>query len=129
MSTETKEQLSALMDGELERDRMRFLLKRLAGDSSLAPRWTRYHVARLSLRRQHFAPFAGGFADAVMARLELEPALAIPRKATGEVDVNATAQLLNDTVERWVREYPGQWLWYHDRWDIKFSEEYRNFVP
>jgi len=62
-------------------------------------------------------------------RLELEPALGIPRKATGEVDVNATAQLLNDTVERWVREYPGQWLWYHDRWDIKFSEEYRNFVP
>lgn len=61
-------------------------------------------------------------------RLEIEPALDIPRKATGEVDVNATAQLLNDTVERWVREYPGQWLWYHDRWDIKFSEDYRNFV-
>ena len=74
MKEQIHEQLSALMDGELERDRMRFLLKRLAGDSSLAPRWTRYHVARLSLRRQHFAPFAGGFADAVMARLELEPA-------------------------------------------------------
>jgi len=22
-------------------------------------------------------------------------------------------------VEQWVRDYPGQWLWYHDRWDIK----------
>ncbi|SIQ15678.1 KDO2-lipid IV(A) lauroyltransferase [Rhizobium sp. RU20A] len=54
-------------------------------------------------------------------RLELEPAIAIPRKADGSVDVNATAQVLNDKVESWVREYPGQWLWYHDRWNIKRS--------
>ncbi|WP_275791115.1 lipid A biosynthesis lauroyl acyltransferase [Pararhizobium gei] len=52
-------------------------------------------------------------------RLELEPAIAIPRKPDGSVDVNATAQVLNDKVESWVREYPGQWLWYHDRWSIK----------
>ena len=62
-------------------------------------------------------------------RLELEPALDIPLNAKGEVDVQATAQLLNDTIERWVREYPGQWLWYHDRWDIKFTEEYKSFIP
>ncbi|WP_377289461.1 lipid A biosynthesis lauroyl acyltransferase [Rhizobium sp. SG2393] len=54
-------------------------------------------------------------------RLELEPAIAIPRKPDGRVDVNATAQVLNDKVESWVREYPGQWLWYHDRWNIKRS--------
>jgi Kdo2-lipid IVA lauroyltransferase/acyltransferase len=52
-------------------------------------------------------------------RLELEPAMAIPRKADGAVDVDATAQMLNDKVESWVREHPGQWLWYHDRWNIK----------
>ncbi|MEI2296891.1 lipid A biosynthesis lauroyl acyltransferase [Ensifer sp. MJa1] len=52
-------------------------------------------------------------------RLELEPAIEIPRRADGNVDVTATAQLLNDKVESWVREYPGQWLWYHDRWHIK----------
>jgi len=52
-------------------------------------------------------------------RLELEPAIAIPRKTDGNVDVTATAQVLNDKVESWVREYPGQWLWYHDRWHIK----------
>lgn len=54
-------------------------------------------------------------------RLELEPAMAIPRKENGAVDVEATAQKLNDKVEQWVREYPGQWLWYHDRWNIKHS--------
>lgn len=52
-------------------------------------------------------------------RLEIEPALVLPRRADGSLDVNATAQMLNDKVENWVREYPEQWLWYHDRWNIK----------
>lgn len=52
-------------------------------------------------------------------RLEIEPKVDIPRDALGNVDVQKTAQMLNDKVESWVREYPGQWLWYHDRWKIK----------
>ncbi|QCI98135.1 lipid A biosynthesis lauroyl acyltransferase [Agrobacterium larrymoorei] len=52
-------------------------------------------------------------------RLELEPKVEIPRNEKGSVDIEKTAQLLNDKVESWVREYPGQWLWYHDRWHIK----------
>ena len=51
-------------------------------------------------------------------RLELEDKLVLPRDEDGRVDVNATAQLLNDTVERWVREDPGQWMWFHKRWEL-----------
>ncbi|MCJ8509318.1 lipid A biosynthesis lauroyl acyltransferase [Rhizobium lemnae] len=54
-------------------------------------------------------------------RLEIEPRIEIPRTATGAVDVQATGQLLNDKVESWVRQHPEQWLWYHDRWNIKHS--------
>lgn len=54
-------------------------------------------------------------------RLEIEPKVEIPLNENGSVDVQKTAQLLNDKVESWVREYPGQWLWYHDRWHIKNS--------
>ncbi|MUZ72052.1 lipid A biosynthesis lauroyl acyltransferase [Agrobacterium vitis] len=54
-------------------------------------------------------------------RLEIEPKVDIPRDSQGRVDVQATAQMLNDKVESWVREYPEQWLWYHDRWNIKKS--------
>lgn len=54
-------------------------------------------------------------------RLVIEPAIDLPRKANGAIDVNATAQLLNDKVESWVREYPGQWQWFHDRWGIKHT--------
>lgn len=52
-------------------------------------------------------------------RLIVEPPLALPRNEAGEIDIEASAQALNDKVESWVREYPEQWLWYHDRWDIK----------
>ncbi len=50
-------------------------------------------------------------------RLELERKIVIPRDERGYVDVRRTAQLLNEKVESWIREYPDQWLWYHDRWD------------
>jgi KDO2-lipid IV(A) lauroyltransferase len=49
-------------------------------------------------------------------RLEVEDALTLPRDRKGAVDVAATTQLLADVVERWVREDPGQWMWFHKRW-------------
>lgn len=52
-------------------------------------------------------------------RLEIEERLVLPLDARGNVDVAATTQLLADTVERWVRENPGQWMWFHKRWQIR----------
>jgi sigma-E factor negative regulatory protein RseA len=71
MNEQIHEQLSALMDGELERDQARFLLKRIATDDSLPLRWSRYHVTRQTLRRQEVM-IVSGFADSVMARIDLE---------------------------------------------------------
>jgi KDO2-lipid IV(A) lauroyltransferase len=42
--------------------------------------------------------------------------LQLPLDASGKVDVTATTQMINGIVEGWVREYPGQWLWFHRRW-------------
>ncbi len=49
-------------------------------------------------------------------RIEIEPALDILRDTKGKVDVPALTRKVNEVVERWVREYPGQWLWLHRRW-------------
>ncbi len=49
-------------------------------------------------------------------RLSLEDRIELPRNSNGQIDVNASCQMLNDIVERWVREYPGQWMWFHKRW-------------
>ncbi len=76
MNETANEQLSALMDGELPRDELRFLLRGLDGDARLALRWSRYHVARAVLQRQYVLAAAGDdrFAAAVMLRLEPAPA-------------------------------------------------------
>ena len=51
-------------------------------------------------------------------RLVIEEKLELPRTEKGAVDVTATSQLLNDTVEGWVRAHPGQWMWFHKRWKM-----------
>ena len=49
-------------------------------------------------------------------RLELTPALDLPRGADGQIDVAGAMQAMTAQVEAWVREHPGQWLWMHRRW-------------
>lgn len=49
-------------------------------------------------------------------RIDVEGPFELPRDTAGRVDVPATTQMLNDVVERWVREHPEQWLWFHRRW-------------
>lgn len=51
-------------------------------------------------------------------RLEVEDRLELARDEDGDIDVRAATQQLNDVVERWVREDPGQWMWFHKRWAI-----------
>lgn len=51
-------------------------------------------------------------------RLEIAEKLELPRDEGGAVDVARMAQLLNDVVEQWVREHPGQWMWFHRRWEL-----------
>jgi KDO2-lipid IV(A) lauroyltransferase len=40
----------------------------------------------------------------------------LPRDAAGLVDVAAATQFINTVIERWVREHPEQYLWFHRRW-------------
>jgi KDO2-lipid IV(A) lauroyltransferase len=49
-------------------------------------------------------------------RIELTEAIVPPRDSDGQVDVQATTQLITTIVEGWVREHPEQWLWLHRRW-------------
>jgi sigma-E factor negative regulatory protein RseA len=50
--TDSSEHLSCLMDGELERDRQRFLLKQMAHDPSLTLTWRRFHLVRACLHQE-----------------------------------------------------------------------------
>jgi sigma-E factor negative regulatory protein RseA len=67
-----RENLSAGIDGELSKEELRFLLRRLDHDVSLQQAWAHYHIARDGLRRQLPLMAAPGFASRVMLAIEQE---------------------------------------------------------
>ncbi|MFP4209181.1 MAG: sigma-E factor negative regulatory protein [Wenzhouxiangella sp.] len=70
MTEVNREQLSCLMDGELERRSCDFLVRRLATDPALSDRWQRYHLIRACLQRELSSP--AGLAERVAAALDEE---------------------------------------------------------
>jgi KDO2-lipid IV(A) lauroyltransferase len=38
------------------------------------------------------------------------------RDGGGRVDIRGTMQAITAVIERWIRQYPDQWLWLHRRW-------------
>ncbi|MFT3792471.1 MAG: sigma-E factor negative regulatory protein [Rudaea sp.] len=73
------EQLSALMDGELARDQVRFLLRGVEAQTSLARRWSSYQIIGASLRREYVAvALPADFAHSVIGRLDGGTSVAVP---------------------------------------------------
>ena len=49
MSDKSNQQISNLMDGELEANASQFLLKRMAADKTLSQTWDNYHLIKSCL--------------------------------------------------------------------------------
>ncbi|WP_114241517.1 sigma-E factor negative regulatory protein [Dyella sp. C9] len=75
MTDDQRENLSAGMDGALSKEELRFLLRRLDHDASLQQAWSRYHVARESLRQQLPPLASADFASRVMHAIEQDAAV------------------------------------------------------
>ena len=60
LSLQRRQQLSALVDGELALDQARFLLRRLGHDAELVGRWERWHLVGDVLRGQAVSVVPGG---------------------------------------------------------------------
>lgn len=58
-----------------------------------------------------------------------EAPLEIQDTGNPERDDEAFMGRVNDIISRWIREYPGQWMWQHNRWKVerilKIREEER----
>lgn len=67
MISDTRETLSAFVDGELNNDEARFLLRRMDHDVQLCAVWGRYHVIGDGLRRQVPPLVSEEFAENVFA--------------------------------------------------------------
>ncbi len=49
-------------------------------------------------------------------RLTIEPPLEFTPSGERHADVAALMALVNQRLEAWIRDTPGQWLWLHNRW-------------
>jgi KDO2-lipid IV(A) lauroyltransferase len=50
-------------------------------------------------------------------RFEAEAPLPLPESGDKVADVAALTQAVNDTLSRWIRDRPAEWLWFHRRFD------------
>ncbi|MBN9022733.1 MAG: lipid A biosynthesis lauroyl acyltransferase [Rhizobiales bacterium] len=66
-------------------------------------------------------PVHGGYAVRLpdgRFRVVMTPPLELPRDERGRIDAQGANILVHGMVESWIREYPDQWLWLHDRWRV-----------
>ena len=49
-------------------------------------------------------------------RMTCEAPLAVPPTGSRQGDIRAITEAMNATLERWIRDDPGAWLWLHRRW-------------
>lgn len=73
MSDPVKEQLSAYLDGELTREEVALLAKRVGRDAELGASLGRYALISESLKGDRPAAASAGFATNVMAALDADP--------------------------------------------------------
>jgi sigma-E factor negative regulatory protein RseA len=107
-SEQIREQLSALMDGELSADETRFLLRRMDSDPALAGTWSRFQLVQSVLKRETFeSPASVDFSRAVLAQLDAQPAIRpayrVLRWAGGSA-IAASVALVALTVSRPVHD-------------------------
>ena len=53
----------------------------------------------------------------------LEPPVVFEKTGDGEKDILEITQKITKVVEKYVREYPEQWLWIHKRWNTRPKDE------
>lgn len=74
MSEVSKQQLSALLDGELGADEARFLLRRIQADPALLELWSRYQLMGDVMRHRACMPVSARLATRVMQQIDQEKA-------------------------------------------------------
>lgn len=81
--TDLKQQLSALVDGQLPREQARFLLRRLPDDTDLSGCWQRWHIVGEALRGGACAPVRADFVARVSQAIadEAAPGRGVSREA------------------------------------------------
>ena len=78
MEAERNQDLSALLDGELDSERSRFLLQRLGHDNEMRQRWERWQLVSACLKGESVQLLPADFAERVLVGLEAQQPMQSP---------------------------------------------------
>lgn len=74
-------------------------------------------IARLALRYEcSIVPMVTERLDGCRFRVTFEEPWQMDPSAESEDQVESILRRVNETLERWIKARPGQWLWLHNRW-------------
>jgi KDO2-lipid IV(A) lauroyltransferase len=57
--------------------------------------------------------------DPTRHTIYVEPALSFELTGDRDADIRLITQLFTDAIEKYVRKFPDQWMWFHRRWKTK----------
>jgi len=97
MSDKSNEQISNLMDGELEVNASKFLLKRMASDETLSKTWDSYHLVKSVLQKESTTEPLIDIAARVTQQLESEKKR-LPQQTT---------EVTKPQINRWLKPIMG----------------------
>jgi Kdo2-lipid IVA lauroyltransferase/acyltransferase len=85
------------------------------------PAFTASGLARIALRTDAAVIPAFTVWDSKQSKyvLRFDPALELIRSADNEADIVANTAKFTKVIEKFVRQYPDQWLWVHRRWKTR----------
>lgn len=101
LEAEFNQDLSALLDGELDGERSRFLMQRLQHDTELRQRWERWQLFSACLKGEPTQPLPADFAERVLAGLDLDSSLA-NRDASDPRPTPRQRSLASSRTLRWM---------------------------
>ena len=55
--------------------------------------------------------------------LTVEPGIMVEKTDDRTEDVRRVTQTINTRIEQWIRKYPEEWFWLHDRWKSLREEQ------
>jgi sigma-E factor negative regulatory protein RseA len=79
------EQVSALMDGELDKSHQSLLIKRLSQDPELQRQWERFHLISDVLKNNTPFCIGKGFTEGISKAIEAEPEMDVVQTQAGHV--------------------------------------------
>lgn len=108
MTTELNENLSDLMDSELDAAQIDQVLAKLQKDPEAKKTWSRFHLMRDVMQNDYSPVLDSNFADKVARAIESEPAIvAAPAKKSSHLSDSESSNVVVKPAFNWKRNLTG----------------------